>query len=55
MNRIGSNDDVQAKVKLNLQSAVMTQKGTKSIALLFFILGARRGEWSTPLSGSFTP
>jgi hypothetical protein len=46
---------VKVKVKFTLEQATKAQRGSRGIALLFFNPGARRGGWSTPHPGRFTP
>ena len=46
---------VQEKVKFTLEKAKKAQRGSRGIALLFFNFGPRRGGWSTPRHGRFTP
>jgi hypothetical protein len=43
------------KLKVSLEQATKTQRGSKGIALPFFNLDARWGGWSTPRPGRFTP
>jgi hypothetical protein len=46
---------VKGKIKVSLQQATKAQRGYRSIALLFFNLGARWGGWPTPHPDRFTP
>ena len=42
------------KVNFTLERVTKAQMGSRSVALLFFNLGARRGGWPTPRPDRFT-
>jgi hypothetical protein len=46
--------NIAVKVKVPVTEPT-AQKGVRGIALLFLDLGTRRGGWSTPRPGRFTP
>jgi hypothetical protein len=46
---------IKVKVKLTLEQVTNAQRGNSGVVLLYFNLCARRGGWSTPRPGRFTP